>query len=274
MTAPTIELPPLASPVDELWHVLLDLGEQLTVGWTLVGGQMVLCTPSSTGGCLRRSARTGTSSPMSAPGRPRSMSRRRPRGCRLRTERSQRGRHRPPLLAAGRAEACRRRRPRRPRACPADSAAVGDGAAEPHYRGPWRYPGPGPRGDRHRGPRGPRRTCSPPTLHAADSSSRQPPRASTTNRPGTFATLPAVRAGRGPVRDALAAHPEGHASAAAGHRPPRPRAPGVGAGARGHRSNGQATLAIWCGLTEDLEDGPRDASRKINVTHSRQRRKL
>ena len=59
MTAPTIELPPLAAPVDELWHVLLDLGEQLTVGWALVGGQMVLCTPSSTGGCLRRSARTG-----------------------------------------------------------------------------------------------------------------------------------------------------------------------------------------------------------------------
>ena len=42
MTAPTIELPPLAAPVDELWHVLLDLGEQLTVGWALVGGQMVL----------------------------------------------------------------------------------------------------------------------------------------------------------------------------------------------------------------------------------------
>ena len=42
MTEPTIELPPLAAPVDELWHVLLDLGEQLTVGWTLVGGQMVL----------------------------------------------------------------------------------------------------------------------------------------------------------------------------------------------------------------------------------------
>ena len=42
MTAPTIELPPLATPVDQLWHVLLDLGEQLTVGWALVGGQMVL----------------------------------------------------------------------------------------------------------------------------------------------------------------------------------------------------------------------------------------
>jgi hypothetical protein len=32
----------VASPVDQLWHVLLDLGEQLTVPWTLVGGQMVL----------------------------------------------------------------------------------------------------------------------------------------------------------------------------------------------------------------------------------------
>jgi hypothetical protein len=38
----TIELPPLASPVDQLWHVLLDLGESLEVPWTLVGGQMVL----------------------------------------------------------------------------------------------------------------------------------------------------------------------------------------------------------------------------------------
>jgi hypothetical protein len=42
VTAPTIGLPPLATQVDELWHVLLDLGDQLTVGWTLVGGQMVL----------------------------------------------------------------------------------------------------------------------------------------------------------------------------------------------------------------------------------------
>lgn len=39
---PTIELPPLAAPVDQLWHVLLDLSEQLTVAWTLIGGQMVL----------------------------------------------------------------------------------------------------------------------------------------------------------------------------------------------------------------------------------------
>jgi hypothetical protein len=37
-----IELPPLASPVDQLWHALLDLSERLTVPWTLVGGQMVL----------------------------------------------------------------------------------------------------------------------------------------------------------------------------------------------------------------------------------------
>jgi hypothetical protein len=37
-----IALPPLGAPVDELWHVLLDLGERLSVPWTLVGGQMVL----------------------------------------------------------------------------------------------------------------------------------------------------------------------------------------------------------------------------------------
>lgn len=42
MTEVTITLPPLAAPVDELWHVLLDLAEQLAVPWTLVGGQMVL----------------------------------------------------------------------------------------------------------------------------------------------------------------------------------------------------------------------------------------
>lgn len=41
-TAPRVVLPPLAAPVDELWHVVLDLSEQLTVPWTLVGGQMVL----------------------------------------------------------------------------------------------------------------------------------------------------------------------------------------------------------------------------------------
>lgn len=39
---PSVTMPPLASPVDELWHVLLDLAEQLTVPWTIVGGQMVL----------------------------------------------------------------------------------------------------------------------------------------------------------------------------------------------------------------------------------------
>lgn len=38
----TIELPPLPSPVNALWHVLLDLDETLDVPWTLVGGQMVL----------------------------------------------------------------------------------------------------------------------------------------------------------------------------------------------------------------------------------------
>lgn len=37
-----VPLPPLAAPVDLLWHVLLDLGTRLTVPWTLVGGQMVL----------------------------------------------------------------------------------------------------------------------------------------------------------------------------------------------------------------------------------------
>lgn len=39
---PLVVLPPLVSPVDQLWHVLLDLGEQLKVPWTIVGGQMVL----------------------------------------------------------------------------------------------------------------------------------------------------------------------------------------------------------------------------------------
>lgn len=37
-----VELPPLASPVDQLWHVLLDLAASVTAPWTLVGGQMVL----------------------------------------------------------------------------------------------------------------------------------------------------------------------------------------------------------------------------------------
>lgn len=41
MTA-VIELPPLPAPVNELWHVLLDLGERLTVPWSVIGGQMVL----------------------------------------------------------------------------------------------------------------------------------------------------------------------------------------------------------------------------------------
>ena len=37
-----VVLPPLAAPVDQLWHLLLDLDEVLSVGWTIVGGQMVL----------------------------------------------------------------------------------------------------------------------------------------------------------------------------------------------------------------------------------------
>lgn len=37
-----ITLPPMPAPVDQLWHVLLDLGERLTLPWTIVGGQMVL----------------------------------------------------------------------------------------------------------------------------------------------------------------------------------------------------------------------------------------
>lgn len=41
MNAPIVTLPPLAAPVDQLWHLLLDLTE-LPVKWTLIGGQMVL----------------------------------------------------------------------------------------------------------------------------------------------------------------------------------------------------------------------------------------
>lgn len=41
MTA-VIELPVLAAPIDELWHVLLDLGERLSAPWSVIGGQMVL----------------------------------------------------------------------------------------------------------------------------------------------------------------------------------------------------------------------------------------
>jgi hypothetical protein len=41
VSGPFIVLPPLGSPVDQLWHVLLDLAE-LPVRWTLIGGQMVL----------------------------------------------------------------------------------------------------------------------------------------------------------------------------------------------------------------------------------------
>ena len=41
MTDPIV-LPPLGDPVDELWGVLLDLAEHLSVPWALIGGQMVL----------------------------------------------------------------------------------------------------------------------------------------------------------------------------------------------------------------------------------------
>lgn len=41
MRRPAIVLPPLGAPVDQLWHVLLDLSE-IPVRWTLIGGQMVL----------------------------------------------------------------------------------------------------------------------------------------------------------------------------------------------------------------------------------------
>ncbi len=36
-----LELPPFAAPLDQLWDVLLDLGE-LEIPWSLIGGQMVL----------------------------------------------------------------------------------------------------------------------------------------------------------------------------------------------------------------------------------------
>ncbi len=42
-----VVLPPLAAPVDQLWHLLLALGELLSVGWTIVGGQMVLVQATS-----------------------------------------------------------------------------------------------------------------------------------------------------------------------------------------------------------------------------------
>lgn len=37
-----IRVPPMGDPVDELWDVLFDLAERLTVPWALIGGQMVL----------------------------------------------------------------------------------------------------------------------------------------------------------------------------------------------------------------------------------------
>jgi hypothetical protein len=42
VSAVEVIMPPLVSPVDEVWHVLLDMGQELAVHWTLVGGQMVL----------------------------------------------------------------------------------------------------------------------------------------------------------------------------------------------------------------------------------------
>ncbi|MCW2761799.1 MAG: hypothetical protein JWR85_2000 [Marmoricola sp.] len=36
-----IELPALPAPINELWHVLLDLEERLTAPWSVIGGQMV-----------------------------------------------------------------------------------------------------------------------------------------------------------------------------------------------------------------------------------------
>jgi hypothetical protein len=41
VSAPIV-LPPLGDPVDELWEVLIELGQHLDVPWTLIGGQMVL----------------------------------------------------------------------------------------------------------------------------------------------------------------------------------------------------------------------------------------
>jgi hypothetical protein len=37
-----VVLPQLPAPVDQLWHVLLDVAEALRDPWTLIGGQMVL----------------------------------------------------------------------------------------------------------------------------------------------------------------------------------------------------------------------------------------
>lgn len=42
MTAQPIGLPSMGEPVDGLWTVLMDLGADLTVRWTLIGGHMVL----------------------------------------------------------------------------------------------------------------------------------------------------------------------------------------------------------------------------------------
>ncbi|MPZ01157.1 MAG: hypothetical protein GEU97_24980 [Actinophytocola sp.] len=42
MSRPAITLPPPASPVNLLWHALLNLAEQPRTRWAVVGGQMVL----------------------------------------------------------------------------------------------------------------------------------------------------------------------------------------------------------------------------------------
>lgn len=42
MSSPTVVMPVLGDPVDELWEVFLDLAKKLEVDWTIVGGQMVL----------------------------------------------------------------------------------------------------------------------------------------------------------------------------------------------------------------------------------------
>lgn len=54
MTPVVVQLPALPAPVDQLWHVLLDLGERLRVPWTVVGGQMVLLHALDTAGCHHR----------------------------------------------------------------------------------------------------------------------------------------------------------------------------------------------------------------------------
>jgi hypothetical protein len=54
-----IELPPLGSPVDQLWHAIFDLSERLAVPWTLVGGQMVLLHALEHGQVLQEPSQDG-----------------------------------------------------------------------------------------------------------------------------------------------------------------------------------------------------------------------